>query len=255
MPILTGTYTDSLFYVTRQPLKNLHLVAIDMCYKCYNTSLMVCTKETMKRCKCCGYESEIAGIEYQAKTASDIISTGEKKQHNFPRQVSTNIYKRCNHFKYWLKRIQGKEKNKITKEDLAVITQEIRSQHISEDYLNYHQIRSVLKKLKLQKYYINTFSIQRYITGEWILELTLAQEKVLLDMFVQIQESFQENSLGRVNMLSYTFILTKFCEILEWNDMATIIPSLKTRSKLYKQDQVWKEICNTLGWKFIRSVL
>lgn len=254
MPIVTGEYGDYLFYIQKQHLQNLQIVSVDTCYSCYNTTLMVCTKETMKRCKACGAESDIASTDYQLKTASDLISICQKNKR-FPRKVSTNIYKRCNHFKYWLKRIQGKEKNKITKDDLYKIKVEVDRQEIQVDDLCYEDIRGILKKLQLQKFYINAFSILRYMSGEPLLTLSTHQEKILLDMFVDIQESFQENTLGRVNMLSYTYIMIKFCELLGWEEMSLLVPCLKTRSKLYKQDQVWKEICIKMKWSFFPSVL
>lgn len=254
MPIITGIYEESLFYVTRQPKKELRVVSIDTCYGCYNTSLVIHSKETMKLCKHCGLESNIAAPEYENKTASDVVSTYNRKQR-YPRQVSSNVYKRCNHFKYWLKRIQGKERNKVTKELLQSVQNEIMNQNIDIRMVTYEELRHVLKRLGLQQFYINVFSIMRYITGEPLLELTSSQEKQLLDMFVKIQDSFQQNTIGRVNMLSYTFLLVKFCEILEWDEMALAIPTLKTKSKLHKQDMVWKEICLVLGWKYYPSVL
>jgi hypothetical protein len=31
-------------------------------------------------------------------------------------------------------------------------------------------------------------------------------------------------------------------------------PLLKSRDKLHQQEQIWKKICDDLGWKFVRSI-
>lgn len=229
-------------------LRSLNHYSMELCYNCYNsTSLRTIDNEYTKRCDVCGYSS--SSYAY----SSEDTTRGVTNTH-LPREVSTNVHKRVNHFKYWIKRIQGKERNNIKKEDLQKIREEMHTRHMSE--LDYESVRDILKTLGLQKYYNNSYSIIRSITGDTMVNLTQDQEAKLINMFVAIQEPFYANHKGyeRVNMLSYTYIIMKLCEILGWEDLAEALPKLKSRFKIHQQDLIWKTICDKLHWKFTRSV-
>jgi len=55
-------------------------------------------------------------------------------------------------------------------------------------------------------------------------------------------------------MLNYSYILRKFCEILGWHDLTPFFCLLKSRSKVYAQDLLWKKICNDTGFPFHKSI-
>ena len=59
---------------------------------------------------------------------------------------------------------------------------------------------------------------------------------------------------GRKNFLSYSYILYKFCELLELDELANLFPMLKSREKLKEQDNLWEKICNYLNWEYIPSI-
>ena len=80
-------------------------------------------------------------------------------------------------------------------------------------------------------------------------------EEKLRYMFKEIQPHFQKHCpKGRSNFLSYSYVLYKFCELLELDDYLPNFPLLKNRDKLYTQDKIWQKICEDLGWGFIRSI-
>ena len=60
--------------------------------------------------------------------------------------------------------------------------------------------------------------------------------------------------------LSYTQELFKLqvhgasAELLDLDDLAHHFPYLKSREKMLAQDQIWKFICEELGWQYIASV-
>ena len=58
----------------------------------------------------------------------------------------------------------------------------------------------------------------------------------------------------RKNFLSYSYVLHKFCELLEYDELISYFPLLKSREKLQQQDFIWKKICHDLEWEFIASV-
>jgi hypothetical protein len=80
-------------------------------------------------------------------------------------------------------------------------------------------------------------------------------EEKLRYMFKEIQPSFQKNCpKDRSNFLSYSYVLYKFCELLDLDEYLPSFPLLKNRDKLYIQDKIWELICADLSWQFIRSV-
>lgn len=245
------TPEDRVFYLLKLPIqliRSLRHYSEDLCYNCYNSSsLRSIENEYTKRCSICGYSSSS-----YVHTENNQGSTQIK--HKVQRETSSNTYKRVNHMKYWLKRIQGKEKLNIDRCTLESIRDEVQQRHIT--HLDYDSMRSILKHLKLQSYYNNTYAIIRCISGETLVDLSYDQEKKLVDMFIQLQEPFYENhkEFTRVNMLGYAYIISKLCEILGWHDLAQCMPMMKSARKIHEQDIIWKRICETLHWPFIRTV-
>jgi Poxvirus Late Transcription Factor VLTF3 like len=58
----------------------------------------------------------------------------------------------------------------------------------------------------------------------------------------------------RANSISYTYVLFKFCQLLEEDMYLAYFPLLKSRAKLKSHDDIWKNICTDLNWEFIRSI-
>ena len=115
-------------------------------------------------------------------------------------------------------------------------------------------IRKILRELNYNRYYEHIPQIIHHIGGVPSLTLTKEQEEKLRDMFVMIQEPFEQNRpKERKNFLSYSYVLYKFCEILGWNKFKDFFSLLKSKLKLYEQDLIWEKICLDLNWKFIPS--
>ncbi len=74
-------------------------------------------------------------------------------------------------------------------------------------------------------------------------------------MFKDIQGPFLKHCpKDRKNFLSYSYVLYKFFQILGLNEYLKFFPLLKSREKLYVQDQIWKKICEDLNYKVIPSL-
>ena len=74
-------------------------------------------------------------------------------------------------------------------------------------------------------------------------------------MFKEIQGPFMKVwPKERKNFLSYSYVLHKFCELLELDHLLEYFPLLKSREKLHQQDVIWKCICQELQWEFIPSI-
>jgi hypothetical protein len=165
-------------------------------------------------------------------------------------------YKRTNHFKEWISQTQGREGVSIPEEIINGVILEIRKERITDkNYITYDKIKEFLKKLKFNKYYEHIPNIITRITGEKRIIINQVLENQLLKMFNEIQTPFKKHCpASRKNFLSYSYTLYKFFQLLEKNEYLKYFPLLKSRDKMYEQDEIWKNICKELNWKFISSI-
>jgi predicted RNA-binding Zn-ribbon protein involved in translation (DUF1610 family) len=165
-------------------------------------------------------------------------------------------YKRINHYSEWLSQFQAKESTEIHKEIYDKIIAELHKNKIyNMKTLTRNKIKDVLKKLGLTNYYEHTPHIISKLSGVPPPTINRDTEEQLRKMFKQIQEPFERNCpKGRINFLSYSYVLHKFCELLELDDFLKCFPLLKSREKLREQDKIWKKICKDLKWEFIPSI-
>lgn len=167
-----------------------------------------------------------------------------------------SIYQRKNHFKEWLNQIQAKESTDIPQEVFDMILVELNKIHFENlAELDPSLVRNILKKLNLSRYYENVFHIIYRLNGLQPPTLAREVEDKLLHYFKQIEEPFRiYKKKGRKNILRYSYILYKLCELLELDEFLRCFRLLKNRTKLIEQDNVWASICKHLGWEFIPSM-
>jgi len=159
--------------------------------------------------------------------------------------------KRVTHFKNWVARLQGKERCDISRENLDNIRQRVLM--YPDSMSEFQRIRNAMKEIGLQKYYNNVYYVMRYVFGYSLVEFRKINEARLLALFLKIQEPFSRITRNRTNMLSYQFLIKKFCELLGYN-VSKFIPHLKSRRNLQQQDLIWRQICDELGLPFYSSV-
>lgn len=207
------------------------------CRRCSSDQFIV--RAENKICRFCGESS------YYEAEALLVTNTLPVRQYN------RNAAKRVSHFKNLLQRLQGKERCSITPEDLLGL--ELRMNLYPDSMTDYQKVRQAMKEMGLQRYYNHAYYCIRHITGVPLVELRKINEARLLALFLRIQEPFSRIQDGRTNMLSYQFLIKKFCELLGYS-LHKYIPLLKSRANLQKQDTIWKRICDDLGLPYYPSV-
>jgi hypothetical protein len=205
-------------------------------------------------CASCGYIVDEHRLEYSSYQQSGGGSRFALHLHpTRPRHFTENISKRVTHFKYWLLRLQGRDPCHMTLEEKQRLTQYL-EQHGGLSTVSYSKIREALKRLRLQQYYNNTHSLLAEFQGTSLIRFEDHHMEQLMSMFLEIQDPFQRHASSRVNMMSYTYLIQKFSEILGWEDVAWSVPSMKSDANIRRQDEIWKRICEDLGYPFIRSL-
>jgi predicted nucleic acid-binding Zn-ribbon protein len=213
------------------------------CEEC-GTEMIFSANEALFTCTNCGAQEFV------------LIDSDKPSYKDPPREVSYYAYKRINHFNEWLAQFQAKESTEIPAEVYDAIVAELKKERIM-DYrtLKQSKVREILKKLKYNKYYEHVPHIMNRLNGQTAPVMSREIEEKLRYMFKEIQPSFQKNCpKERSNFLSYSYVLYKFCELLELDEYLSSFPLLKNRDKLYVQDKIWKLICQDLSWEFIRSI-
>lgn len=215
---------------------------IDKCVRC-NEKLAYDEIEGYLICKNCGF-CEI------------IIIVNEKGSYNDqPREANYFAYKRINHFNEWLAQFQAKGTTELPDTIYRDIYDEL-DKDINRNLHNVNTItiRHILKRLNYNKYYEHIPHLINVLTGKDPPTLSRKSEELLRSLFKEIQVPFMNNCpKSRKNFLSYSYVLHKFCELLEFDHLLPFFPFLKSREKLIQQDIIWEKICKDLKWEYIPS--
>jgi len=190
-----------------------------------------------------------------SKFITYIIDSSKPTNKEPPNEVSYTAYIRLNHFKEILSQFQAKETTQIPEEVIGAIRARIKKERIEDmSQINYDKMRDILRKLGFNKYfehiqYINSlFGIKPPIMNEELHE-------TLCVLFIEIQKPWAMHCpANRTNFFNYTYTLYQLCVLLDQTQYLPYIPLLKDLEKQRAQDQIWQQVCNTLGWLYIPSI-
>jgi len=214
------------------------------CEECGSTDFMLDASASDEICKECGItryvQSDEVGFKEEQEIEKNIIYT----------------YKRENHFNEWVAQFQAKESTNVPNEVIEQIRSEFKKQKIKDvSEITHAKVRALLKKLNMNKYYEHVPYITTILNGLKPPTMNQALEDRLRLMFHHIQKPFEKHRpQDRKNFLSYSYVLYKFCELLGEDDYLPCFQLLKSKEKLYKQDQIWKKICHELSWEYIKTI-
>lgn len=238
-----STLVDEYLSLTnKQHIKKINQEEIEICKRCRN-SLTCLQHDAIMICDICGYQ-ELLLVEQNRP----ILKQNTKDTSHFS-------YKRINHFREWCNQVQGKESTDIPDEIFEKILNEIKKEKILDTkVITYTKMREILKRLRINKYYEHINYIINRINGIPTPQFSPDLEDKLCNMFRDIQAPFLKHCpKDRKNFLSYSYVLYKFFQILGLNEYLKYFPLLKSREKLYVQDQIWRKICEELNYEFMAS--
>ena len=179
-----------------------------------------------------------------------------REEQETSEKIVNYSYKRENHFNEWLSQFQAQETTTIPPEVIEQLRNELKKIKVKVlDEITHARVRTLLKKLKLNKYYEHVPYITNIISGVKPPSMPQELEERLRIMFKDIQKPFDDNCPPeRKNFLSYSYVLYKFCELLSEDKYLKYFPLLKSKEKLYQQDVIWKKICDVLHWEYIPTI-
>ena len=239
-----SSLVDEFLSITnKQHIKKIVNDDIEICKNCKN-QLTCLQYDAIMICDVCGYQ-ELLLVEQNRP----ILKQNTKDTSHFS-------YKRINHFREWCNQVQGKESTDIPDEIFEKILIEIKKEKIENTKtITYNKMREILKRLRINKYYEHINYIINRINGIPTPQFSPELEDKLCNMFRDIQGPFLKHCpKDRKNFLSYSYVLYKFFQLLNLDEYLKYFPLLKSREKLYVQDQIWKKICEELNYEIIPSL-
>jgi len=208
---------------------------IKYCNEC-NIEKILDLAESAYICPCCGDSENI------------IIDEDRQIKDYSP-------YKRLNHFREWLNQFQAKQSPDITEQVFIDILKELNKNRIKDlSILTKKLVKNILKKLEYNMYYEHVSYIINKINNLPPPKITKDMEKIFISNFIKIQEPweiFKQN--GRKNFLSYSYVLYKFCELLNLDHLLECFSLHKDPDKIMENDEIWEKICKYLKWEYISS--
>ena len=225
--------------------RNASMPKDNMC-PCGSSCFVVDARTATRICTDCG-ESQT----YQEFNMSDIWSD-ERVQ-----VLSKVAYKRVNHMREILNSIQARQQcTPALQCVIERVKRELKKERVTDmSTITPLRIRQYLHNLRLGKFYEFASCIYFEVTKKEIPKFSAELEHAMMSMFVSIQPVFDSlPGKSRKNFLSYSFVLNKFSSILGEDHLLQFFPLLKSREKLYLQDQIWKRICQSMNWQFKPSI-
>ena len=214
----------------------------DICIYCKKGEMIFVESEGLCICNNC------------SKTMKYLIENEKPSYKEPPKEVCFYAYKRINHLREILAQFQAKESTYIPIDVFENIKNQIKKERIELTDLSNKKTKEILKNLGYNKYYEHIPYIKDKL-GIKPPVMSPELEEKLCNLFMEIQKPYTKYCPpDRVNFLNYYYTLYKLCELLHETKFLQYFPMLKDREKRIEQDQIWKKICEELGWKFIPTL-
>ena len=211
----------------------------DKCKNCKIGEIIYVESEGLCICNKCSISSKY------------LIENDKPSYKEPPKELCFYAYKRINHLREILAQFQAKESTNIPEYVLDNIKHQIKKERIEVKDLTNKKTKEILKNLGYNKYYEHIPFIKDKL-GIKPPVMSSELEETLCNLFIEIQKPYSKYCpKERVNFLNYYFTLYKLCELLNEKKFLPYFPMLKDREKRIEQDQIWKKICDELGWEFI----
>jgi hypothetical protein len=208
---------------------------IKYCIECKIEKILDMT-ESAYICPCCG--------------DSEMIILDEDRQIK-----DYSPYRKVNHFREWLNQFQAKQSPDIPENVFIDIVKELNKRRITDlSILDKKKMKAILKKLEYNIYYEHVAYIINKLNNLPPPKITRDMEKLFISMFFKIQDPWEMyKHPDRKNFLSYSYVLHKFCELLELDHLLECFTLHKDSDKIMENDQLWEKICKYLKWEYISS--
>ncbi|XWV25111.1 putative transcription factor [Tupanvirus deep ocean] len=160
------------------------------------------------------------------------------------------VYSRNHHFIHFLYEVQGINYLHGAYDIFKQIIEFLEKNNVDKNTLDLNYLKYILRELGYRKYYEDAAQILYIINGTNPPSFGIINEIKMVKMFGSIQTPFKMfRPLIRINFLNYSYVLSKFCGMLDIQFETNFI-SLKNKDKIIEHDKIWKKICEYRKWKY-----
>jgi len=230
--------------------RNLYNIQDSLCDNC---NIVLDVSQGYASCYQCGSSKQCLQQALE-------LSYKEQQEMDYRPQFT---YEKMTHLEDWIRRFSAKEHKEIPQSVLDTVILEAQKERVKNlNDLTEEKVKKYLKKRELNEYYDNVISIINRINERPPFILTQEIETKIKTMFQQIQIPFEKYKTNkRKNMLSYSYLLHKFFQILDLPEFSKYFFLLKSPEKLRQQDEIFKKIVEELSqtdsktnWRFFPSI-
>lgn len=225
-------------------VRHQRLVEEDTCIKC--NGKMIKHSEGLS-CASCG----------EGRTSLN-LSLSYKQMQEMERRIKLT-YRKINHFREFLRHLQGGNKSDVDEKTLEEIAAEMVVRRISPSELTPEIMSSILKWSGNSDEYEHCVQLVKLLNPEAdVLKMYAHHEERLCLLFIKLEAPFKELQLKefpeRKNFLSYPYVAYQLMMHCGYYQYLPYIRLLKSRELLLDQERIYERICDKLGWNFIPVV-
>ena len=218
-----------------------------ICSSCGGTVVEVSNSHCV--CEACGV---VASTGFSLRDPTANLNWEDLKQAP-SRQYS---YRRLNHFREYIRQIQGKSRAILPPKLFEELKEEFRKVRRPLNEVTPTRVKAKLRKINQSRYYEHQESIAAILNPTYKpVDIDAAHEEKLCLMFVQLEEPFERVKhkviKSRKNFLSYPFTFFKLNELNGWDDYNRNCLLLKSVQLINRQDKWWKLLMDELGWEVV----
>ena len=175
-----------------------------------------------------------------------------EQEQNSTTLITSFSYKRLNHLTETLNAVCNIADVDVPQEVVQAVRAEyMRTRALTRDDITPQRTRLILKQLRLNKHYEHAYAITKKLNGISPPQISKELFEEFQRRFLQIQKPFERVCPStRRNFLSYTYTCHQLAKLIGRPDLCEWFPLLKSGTKLYEQDCMWRDITSELNWPF-----
>ena len=169
-------------------------------------------------------------------------------------------YKRMQHFCDLLNQMQDRRDVEIPHDVLLAVQEKMKERCTPPKKPSVRLIRTILKEVGWgYKQYENAQAILNRLTKydkQYTMEIPHDVERRMKLMFMKIENAWKRISTpnakaSRKSFLSYSYVIKQLLRILDKQDLAECIPTIKSKARIKSHNEAWKCICETCEFVYM----
>lgn len=163
-----------------------------------------------------------------------------------------NFYKRVNYFTELMKNLTDTRHDNVPEAVMAVVSEQCNKWNTKRSEITVSDVRKLLRKHKLGKYYPYVNSIHRTVAGKKAsVSLTHHDITRMTEMFNRASMVYDKMHTNRKNGLNYSYTTMQLLRLIGRQDCCQFVNGLKCKKRIKCHDEIWKDICQCLEYPFM----